>query len=283
MPVDLSGKRIIITGAATGIGRATTLRVSANGAKIAAFDVNDEDGTATIGEANEAGGDARYWHVDVRDETAVASVVDEAAAWLGGVDVLIHVAGVLQGAATELDEFPEDIWDTVLDINLRGSFTICKYVTREMKKQDKGVIILTASGAGVTGGSSSLAYGSSKGGVHGLSLVMASHLAKYNIRVNDVLPGSVRTPLKIANVEDMHEAHGGSGNLEEKIDALVSPDDISKVYAFLASDEASMVKGSVSTQQQLGIVRQGVGKTRSPVLVSHDSVRPRLGFVILGL
>ncbi|GIT17882.1 MAG: hypothetical protein CM1200mP39_06880 [Dehalococcoidia bacterium] len=75
-----------------------------------------------------------------------------------------------------------------------------------MKKYGSGVIILTASGAGVTGGSSSLAYGSSKGGVHGLSLVMESHLEKYNIRVNDVMPGSVDTPLKVANVQDMHEA-----------------------------------------------------------------------------
>jgi NAD(P)-dependent dehydrogenase (short-subunit alcohol dehydrogenase family) len=248
MPADLSGKRIIITGAATGIGRATALRVSAYGAKVAAFDVNDAGGSATIGDVNETGGDARYWHVDVRDETAVAGAVAAADTWLGGVDVLIHVAGVLQGAAVELDEFPEDVWDTVLDINLRGSFTICKYVTGVMKKQNRGVIILTASGAGVTGASSSLAYGSSKGGVHGLSLVMEAHLEKYNIRVNDVLPGAVDTPLKVANVEDMHEAGARAGNLEDKIAALVSPDDISKVYAFLASDEANMVKGSVRTR-----------------------------------
>ena len=248
MPVDLSGKRIIVTGAATGIGRSTTVRVSASGAKVAAFDVNDADGAATISDVNESGGDARYWHVDVRDETAVAGAVAAAETWLGGVDVLIHIAGVLQGAALELDEFPEYIWDTVIDINLRGSFTICKYVTSVMKKQNKGVIILTASGAGVHGGSSSFAYGSSKGGVHGLSLVMESHLEKYNIRVNDVLPGAVRTPLKVTNVQDMHDAGGKQGDLEDKIDSLVSPDDVSKVYAFLASDEADMVKGSVQTR-----------------------------------
>ncbi|MBG81910.1 MAG: SDR family NAD(P)-dependent oxidoreductase [SAR202 cluster bacterium] len=248
MPVNLSGKRIIITGAATGIGRSTTVRVSASGAKVAAFDVNDADGAATISDVNESGGDARYWHVDVRDETAVAGAVAAAETWLGGVDVLIHIAGVLQGAALELDEFPEDIWDTVIDINLRGSFTICKYVTSVMKKQNKGVIILTASGAGVHGGSSSFAYGSSKGGVHGLSLVMESHLEKYNIRVNDVLPGAVRTPLKVTNVQDMHDAGGKQGDLGDKIDSLVSPDDVSKVYAFLASDEAGMVKGSVRTR-----------------------------------
>ena len=75
MTSDLSGKRIIVTGAATGIGRATTLRVSASGAKVAAFDINDADGAATISDVNESGGDARYWHVDVRDETAVSGAV----------------------------------------------------------------------------------------------------------------------------------------------------------------------------------------------------------------
>jgi len=248
MPADLTGKRIIVTGTATGIGRSTMLRVSVNGAKVAAFDVNDTAGSATVGDANEAGGNARFWHVDVRDETAVSGAVAAAETWLGGIDVLIHVAGVLQGAGVALDEFPEEMWDTVLDINLRGSFTISKYVSGVMKKQRSGVIILTASGAGVTGGSSSFAYGSSKGGVHGLALVMEANLAQHGIRVNDVLPGSVATPLKVLNVEQMHEAGGGKGSLKEKIDALVSPDDISKVYAFLASDEASMVKGSVQTQ-----------------------------------
>ncbi|MCH8911909.1 MAG: SDR family oxidoreductase [Chloroflexi bacterium] len=248
MPADLTGKRIVVTGAATGIGRSTTLRVSANGAKVAAFDVNDADGAATISDANEAGGDARYWHVDVRDETAVAGAVAAAETWLGGIDVLIHVAGVLQGAAVELDEFPEDVWDTVMDINLRGSFTVSKYVSGVMKKQGSGVIILTASGAGVLGGSSSFAYGSSKGGVHGLALVMEARLSEHGIRVNDVLPGAVATPLKVNQVEAMHEAGGSVGNLEDKIGALVSPDEISKVYAFLASDDASMVKGSVRTR-----------------------------------
>ena len=77
---------------------------------------------------------------------------------------------------------------------------------------------------------------------------MDRQLSQYGIRINDVLPGAVATPLKVTQVEDMHEVEGRKGSLEEKIDALVSPDDISKVYAFLASDEADMVKGSVRTQ-----------------------------------
>ncbi|MEK9675373.1 MAG: SDR family NAD(P)-dependent oxidoreductase, partial [Chloroflexota bacterium] len=88
---DLNGKRIIVTGAATGIGRSTAMRVAAQGAKVAAFDVNDAEGSATIADINESGGDARYWHVDVRDDAAVSGAVAAAENWLGGgIDVLIH-------------------------------------------------------------------------------------------------------------------------------------------------------------------------------------------------
>ena len=166
---------------------------------------------------------------------------------MGGIEVLIHIAGILEGADTEINNFPEDIWDKVIDVNLRGSFLVTKYVSKVMIKQNSGVIILTASGAGVHGGSSSYAYGSSKGGVHGLSLVLEQNLSKYNIRVNDVLPGSVKTPLKVKNVKDTHK-NNDKLSVDQRIEKLVSPDEISKVYAFLASDEASMIKGSIRTK-----------------------------------
>jgi NAD(P)-dependent dehydrogenase (short-subunit alcohol dehydrogenase family) len=248
MPPDLKGKRIIVTGAATGIGRATALRVSAYGARVAAFDVNDPEGISTVNDINEAAGDARYWHVDVVDDAQVSGGVSAAAQWLGGVDVLLHFAGVLQGANVELDEFPEATWDSVVDINLKGSFLIAKHVAGVMKKQKRGVIILTASGAGVTGGSSSYAYGSSKGGVHGLALVMQGYLGKHGIRVNDVAPGAVDTPLKVGQVKHTYSVTGDKEAYEKAMASLVSPDGVAKVYAWLASDEAEYVRGTVFTR-----------------------------------
>lgn len=248
MPVDLKDKRIIVTGAATGIGRATALRVSACGARVAAFDVNDAAGIATVNHINEAAGDARYWHLDVRDDAQVDGGVSAAAQWLGGIDVLLHFAGVLQGANVELDEFPEDTWDRVLGINLKGSFLVAKHVSAVMKRQKKGVIILTASGAGVTGGSSSYAYGSSKGGVHGLTMVMQGYLGKYGIRVNDVAPGNVDTPLKVAQVKHTYSVTGDKETYEKTMASLVSPDGVAKVYAWLASDDADYVRGTVFTR-----------------------------------
>tara|TARA_B100000214_G_scaffold262501_1_gene193989 strand:+ start:9601 stop:10344 length:744 start_codon:yes stop_codon:yes gene_type:complete len=244
---DLKDKKIIITGSATGIGKSVTARLCAFGAKVAALDINKEKGSETVFNAVEYGGDIKFFEIDVKDEISVKKNIEEATNWLGGIEVLIHIAGILEGADTEINNFPEDIWDKVIDVNLRGSFLVTKYVSKVMIKQNSGVIILTASGAGVHGGSSSYAYGSSKGGVHGLSLVLEQNLSKYNIRVNDVLPGSVKTPLKVKNVKDTHK-NNDKLSVDQRIEKLVSPDEISKVYAFLASDEASMIKGSIRTK-----------------------------------
>tara|TARA_Y100000817_G_scaffold192208_1_gene150207 strand:+ start:941 stop:1684 length:744 start_codon:yes stop_codon:yes gene_type:complete len=244
---DLKNKKIIITGSATGIGKSVTARLCAFGAKVAALDINKEKGSETVFNAIEYGGDIKFFEIDVKNEISVKKNIQEATSWLGGIDVLIHIAGILEGADTEINNFPEDIWNKVIDVNLRGSFLVTKYVSKIMIKQNSGVIILTSSGAGVHGGSSSYAYGSSKGGVHGLSLVLEQNLSKYNIRVNDVLPGSVKTPLKVKNVKDTHK-NNDKLSVDQRIEELVSPDEISKVYAFLASDEASMIKGSIRTK-----------------------------------
>ena len=244
---DLKDKKIIITGSATGIGKSVTARLCAFGAKVAALDINKEKGSETVFNAVEYGGDIKFFEIDVKNEISVKKNIQEATSWLGGIDVLIHIAGILEGADTEINNFPEDIWNKVIDVNLRGSFLVTKYVSKIMIKQNSGVIILTSSGAGVHGGSSSYAYGSSKGGVHGLSLVLEQNLSKYNIRVNDVLPGSVKTPLKVKNVKDTHK-NNDKLSVDQRIEELVSPDEISKVYAFLASDEASMIKGSIRTK-----------------------------------
>ena len=244
---DLKNKKIIITGSATGIGKSVTARLCAFGAKVAALDINKEKGSETVFNAIEYGGDIKFFEIDVKNEISVKKNIQEATSWLGGIDVLIHIAGILEGADTEINNFPEDIWNKVIDVNLRGSFLVTKYVSKIMIKQNSGVIILTSSGAGVHGGSSSYAYGSSKGGVHGLSLVLEQNLSNYNIRVIDVLPGSVKTPLKVKNVKDTHK-NNDKLSVDQRIEELVSPDEISKVYAFLASDEASMIKGSIRTK-----------------------------------
>jgi NAD(P)-dependent dehydrogenase (short-subunit alcohol dehydrogenase family) len=246
--MDLKGKRIIVTGAATGIGRATAIRVAREGARVAIFDVNDAEAQKTLATIAKAGGEGRFWHVDVAKESQVEKGVADAVAWLGGLDVLLHLAGVLQGPHVEIADFSEETWDRVIDINMKGSFLMSKHVAGYMQKAGKGVIVLTASGAGVTGGSSSFAYGSSKGGVHGLSMVLAGHLGEKGIRVNDVAPGSLATPLKIGQVEESFRRTGDRAAYEAAMKSLLPPEGVASVMAFLASDDADYVRGTVFTK-----------------------------------
>ena len=244
----LAGRKIIVTGAATGIGAATARLVAAEGAAVAVLDINDQDGTATVDAIGASGGRARYWHTDVRRADEVAAGVADAIDWLGGgVDVLLHLAGVLQGAAVDLTEFPDAVWDEVLDVNLKGSYLMSKQVAAAMIERRSGVIVLCSSGAGVTGGSSSFAYGSSKGAAHGLGLVLAQRLAPHGIRVHDVCPGSVDTPLKVAQLRAVHRHDGDRARYEQALRQLIPPEGIAPVFAFLASEEARYVRGSIFT------------------------------------
>ena len=276
MPANLSGKKIIVTGGATGIGRASAERVAQLGARVAIFDTNSEAGKEAVDQINNGGGGtARFWSVDVRDEANVSGSVKAAKMWMEGVNVLLHFAGVLQGASVPLNEFTEETWDTVLDINLRGTFVMAKYVVAEMRGKleedideltnrakisreeaaqamspeigDYGVIILAASGAGVKGGSSSYAYGASKGGVHGFTMVMQQYLGEFGIRVNDIAPGSVSTPLKIAQIKESARIAGRPQDAPPAIEGLTSPADVAEIVAFMASDEAKLLKGTVFT------------------------------------
>ena len=247
--MTLDGKRIIVTGAATGIGRATAHAVAARGARVAAFDVNDADAAGVVAAIDRAGGSARYWHADVSVEDDVRSAVADATEWLGGgPDVLLHLAGVLSGAWVDIADLGEATWDRVLDINLKGSFLVSKHVASRMQRNGSGVIVLTASVAGVTSGSSSYAYGSSKGGVHGLAMVLRGHLAARGVRVNDVCPGNVVSPLKMEVIEQAYQRTGDRAAYEADIAGLVQPEGIARVMAWLASDEAADVTGTIYTR-----------------------------------
>jgi NAD(P)-dependent dehydrogenase (short-subunit alcohol dehydrogenase family) len=245
----LQGKRIIVTGAATGIGRATAIMAAARGARVAAFDVNDRDAATMVEEVGREGGVVRAWHVDVADEAQVRASVADATGWLGGpADALLHAAGILLGAGIDLEAFDEDTWDRVIDVNLKGSFLLSKHVAPGMRAVRSGCIVLVASGAGVIGGSSSYAYGSSKGGVHGLAMVLRARLAGTGVRVYDVAPGSVATPLKIRVTEELFAQDGDRASYESQMAMLVRPEGIAEVLVWLASDASADVTGTIFTR-----------------------------------
>lgn len=243
----LKDKVVIVTGAASGIGRATAEVCAAEGAKLVLADLP----SAALGEITGLGGADRPALVVPTDVTRLAdcrALVESAEARWGRIDGLINCAGILQGAFLSVDDLDEETFRRVITVNLTGSFLASKAVVPAMKRAGRGVIVLIASGAGVRGGSSSVAYGSSKGGVHGLAMVLEPQLAPLGIRVNDVCPGSLDTPLKRQNVIDGALAHGQSPDEALAKANLADPHGVARILAFLASDDADFVRGSIFTR-----------------------------------
>jgi NAD(P)-dependent dehydrogenase (short-subunit alcohol dehydrogenase family) len=242
----LANKVVVITGSASGIGQAAALRCAEEGAHVAVVDLDQKGIGATVESIKKAGGQARGFTVDIQQETQVRALFGQIEEIYGHVDGLIHAAGILEGALVAVDQFEEFTWDRVIDINLKGSFLTAKHAVPLLEKTGRGVIVLIASGAGVKGGSSSVAYGSSKGGVHGLSLVLESQLASRNIRVHDVCPGNIFTPLKMRVVEKQAETSNRS--VDQLSSGLGDPAGVAKLLAFLVSEDADYVRGSIFTR-----------------------------------
>lgn len=243
----LRDKVVIITGAASGIGRATVEVCAQEGATIVAADLPS---SRLLELANGGGADRPTLAIptDVTKLEACRAVAEAALDRWGRVDALVNCAGILQGGFVPVDELDEETFQRVVTVNLTGSFLMSKAVVPAMKRAGRGVIVLIASGAGVRGGSSSVAYGSSKGGVHGLAMVLEPQLAPLGIRVNDVCPGSLDTPLKRQNVVDGALARGQSPEEALASAGLGDPHGVARVLAFLASDDADYVRGSVFTR-----------------------------------
>lgn len=246
----LRDKVILITGGATGIGGATALVCGREGARVVVGDVNEADGSKVAARIVEAGGQARFVRTDVTREEDARGLIAGAESAFGRLDVLITCAGILQGSMTPVESFEEMVWERVIDVNLKGTFLCVKHAVAAMKRAGRGVIVCVASGAGVRGGSSSFAYGASKGGVHGFGLTLMDRLAADQIRVHVVCPGNLDTPLKRAQIA---EAAKRAGQSPEAVVAaqrphLGDPEGIGKILAFLASDEADYVRGTIFTR-----------------------------------
>lgn len=243
----LHGRRVLITGGASGIGRAAAITLAGRGARVLAVDVDDAAGRLLIAEAGRMGRHVGYVHADISLEPDTAAAIDTAATDLGGIDVLIHAAGIMRGQLEDIRDLDEVTWDRVIDVNLKGAFFVAKHVAKVMVPAGTGVIILVASKAGVATGSGSYAYGASKGGVHGLALTLDRHLGPQGIRVNDLCPGDIDTPLMRASLAEA-VAHGGDPvTVEQMLRRLTAPDAVAEVLAFLASDAAACVRGTIFT------------------------------------
>ena len=240
----LEGKVAIVTGASSGIGRATAIRLAQEGAKVACLDVVEDANEKTAGQIRETGGTASAHVCNVAVRASVQAAVDAAVAELGGVDVLCNIAGV--GKFANSHDQPIEEWDRIIAVNLTGTWNMCQAVLPRYLEQGSGVIVNTASTAGVMGQPFSAAYCASKGGVVLLTQSLATEYLRRNIRVNAVAPGGIQTPI----IKDFSQLPDDADfSLLQKItlpdNMWGEPEEVAGVFAFLASDEARYINGSV--------------------------------------
>ena len=240
----------LITGGATGIGRATAELYGTEGATVVIVDFNESEGRAAVEAIEKAGGRASFFRGDVRCEEEVCTIFKKIHSNFGRLDVVVCSAGILKGARKSIDALLEEDWDITLDTNLKGTFLTIKHAVTLLEKAGNSVLLLISSGAGVRGGSSSYAYAASKGGMYALHYNLESQLSPRGVRVHVVCPGSISTPLKLENVADIAKAEGKDP--EEAVakirQELGHPIGVARILAFLASKDADYVRGTIFTR-----------------------------------
>ncbi|HET7769686.1 MAG TPA: SDR family oxidoreductase, partial [Chloroflexota bacterium] len=219
----LEGTVAVITGGARGIGGATAIKFAAEGAKVIIGDLLEAEASETLAAIRAGGGEAEFVKTDVTDEDQCRAMCQAAVERFGQLDVLVTCAGVLQGAFVPLEDFDLETFARVQDINVRGTFLSVKHAVAQMRLAGGGTVLCISSGAGVSGGSSSVAYGTSKAGVHGFVKCIEDQLRRSNIRCHAICPGSVDTPLKRQNVQDGARAAGRDPEQALASAALVDP------------------------------------------------------------
>ena len=243
--VTLTNKVILITGASSGIGRATAERFIEEGAKVAICDVNRQAGEAA---AQEIGSNATFYQVNVMDRQAVQKWVDQVVEEYGRVDVLVNNAGITRDNQLVkvkdgelVKQMPEADFDLLIGVNLKGVFNCTQAVAPQMIRQGSGVILNASSVVGLDGNFGQTNYVATKAGVIGMTKVWARELGRYGVRVNAVAPGFTATEILVTMPERILDGMRDRTPLGR----LGDPRDIANAYLFLASDEASFVTGVV--------------------------------------
>ena len=243
MAGQLGGKVSLVTGGGAGIGRASCLAFSREGAKVVVVDINVEGGEETVGLIRENGGDAVYLRTDVSQAVEVEAMVQAAAEAYGRLDYAFNNAGVVQTVNTGIVDSREEDWDLSLNVNLKGVWLCMKYEIPLMLKNGGGAIVNSSSILGVVAKDSSTAYTASKHGVVGLTKTAALQYAEKNVRVNGVGPGYTRTAMIGERLSDPEwEA---TFTALHPLGRLGTPEDVAEAVVWLCSDKASFVTGHI--------------------------------------
>ena len=239
----LADKVAVITGAGSGIGRATAMLFAQEGAKVVVVDYAPEGGQETVEMIRRNGGEAIFVETDVSKAAAVEKMVQTAIDTYGKIDILFNNAAVTIPASVV--DATEAVWDKTMDIDLKGVFLPSKYAIPHMIKGDGGSVINTASMCGLVASPNQAPYSAAKGGVIALTRQMAIDYATHNIRVNSICPSEVRTPMFLGFINRAPDPEKKMQELIARIPLgrVAEPEEIARVALFLASDESSYVTG----------------------------------------
>jgi NAD(P)-dependent dehydrogenase (short-subunit alcohol dehydrogenase family) len=240
----LTNKCAIVTGGASGIGKATALLLAQEGAAVVIADINEEQGKQVESEIQQAGGRAAFVKCNVAKAEDCQRTVQFALDNFGRLDILFNNAGIIR--RTDVIGITEDDWDLVMAINVKSIFLMCKYGIPHMTKQG-GAIVNTGSGWGIKGGRNAISYCASKGAVVNMTRALAIDHGPQNIRVNCICPGDTDTPMlrneakQLGQAEDTFMAEAA----ERPLNRYAQPVEIAQAVLYLVSDESSYVTGAV--------------------------------------
>ena len=241
----LSNRVAIISGGAKGIGRGIALKFAEEGCAVTIADVLEKEGKRTSEELSKTGVEGVFVKCDVTDSRQILDMVEQVISKFGKVDILVNNAGGF-GPTIPVTDITEEAWDRMLNLNLKGVFLCCKAVIPHMIEKRYGKIINISSAAAIAGGPPQVHYSAAKGGVLSMTLALAVELGRYNICVNAILPGLIRTDLWQPNVPPGLDEDKFFQQLGEKLVLLQrvgTPEDIAVVALFLASDLSRYVTG----------------------------------------
>ena len=240
----LQDRVAIVTGAASGIGRATAFALANAGAAVIVADLNGDGADQVADGIRDRGGAARGVSVDVADESSIMAMVAAAITHFGGLDILHNNAAASNAAVVGRDLAIEDleveVWDATMAVNLRGPMLGCKHAIPALLARGGGTIINTSSASGRTGDATRAAYGASKAGLESLTRYVATQYGKRGVRCNAIAPGVIETPALIANVPESQISRYRAATLTPR---LGRPEDIAAAVVFLASDEGAFITG----------------------------------------
>jgi len=247
--VRLRNKVVLLTGAASGIGRAAAVLMAREGAIQVLSDIDEDGLKETLGLLKDGKDRAEIMKVDVTDSAGVRTMVEEAITKHGRIDVVIANAGVVRVGAVE--DFHDDDYDLLIDVNLKGTYYTCKHVIPHLKKQKSGSIITLASVAAHIGQVNHANYCSTKAGILGFTRALALDLAPHGIRVNSVSPGATDTPMLVSDVTKQARERGVDFEVVKKefeeegvMGRWATPEEVANGILFLASDESTYMTGS---------------------------------------